>query len=206
MPIKHLILCLADFQLSTDVTYYAPPLHPRPKFPPNSLISYFLTLGTDLPFFLLCLPSWFLPALRSPYLVALGHSLGHDVAACLPSDSQLQYSSCLLSAFPWPSSPSLPALPPITELARRAGTHSLTSISPEQSFEHRWPLRPEVAFRAPLPNLTIPSVLALWPFLFPAQLWVSEAMPEQSQRPLSDSWLILILTSSRRSCREQKLS
>ena len=101
MPIKRLILCLADFQLSTDVTYYAPPPHPHPKFPPNSLISYFLTLGTDLPFFLLRLPSWFLAAQWNLDLIALGRYPGDDVVVCLPSDCQLHSVQPLLAlSFP----------------------------------------------------------------------------------------------------------
>lgn len=131
---------------------------PHPKFRPNSLISYFLTLGTDLPFFLLHLPSWFLAAQWSLDLIALGRYPGDDVVVCLPSDCQLHSVQPLLAlSFPLPILSRLLAWPPNIELARRAGTHSLTSLSPEQSFEHGWPPGPEVAFRTPLPHLTIPK-------------------------------------------------
>lgn len=161
-------------------------------FPLSGLVSFW-TLGPDLPALLLCMSSCFLAAPLSLSLavgwflcVVWFQTINLSTAPCLPSQSSHKFR--LLDSAPNP------------ELTWR-GRILFSSPKPHQSFEHKWPFRPECNFRTPLPNLSVPSpALTPQPFHFPAPrpcLNVSRGL-------FADCWLIL--TSSERSCWELLLS
>lgn len=117
-------------------------------FPLSGLVSFW-TLGPDLPALLLCMSSCFLAAPLSLSLavgwflcVVWFQTINLSTAPCLPSQSSHKFR--LLHSAPNP------------ELTWR-GRILFSSPKPHQSFEHKWPFRPECNFRTPLPNLSVPS-------------------------------------------------
>lgn len=171
-----------------------------PKFPSSCLISYFLALGTYLPFF-------FLGMLSCCPTESVSFPLADTYVSCdcLPDfrlSASLQPLACSYPSF---HIFRLLDSPSNTELTSR-GRNSFSVFQVQtRALTIGCPLGPECDFRIPMLNLNIPNtVLAQGPFHFPAQLCGSEAMPEHFARPVSDSWQILV--SSERSCREQDLS
>lgn len=172
-----------------------------PKFPPSSLISYFLAVGAYLPF--LGVLSWFLAVLLSLSHPLIWYLCVTRFFAWFQTVSFITAPCLLISQLPYFQSPGL-SIKHRTHLKRQELILFLFQVQ-TRALNIGCPLGPEGNSRIPMLNLNIPNiVLAQWPFHFPAQLCESEAMSEHFARPVSDSWRILI--SSERSCREQELS
>lgn len=171
---------------------------PLPKFPPKSITSCFLAVDSDLPAFLLGTPCWFFKALFSlPLCLWLVPMCWVVVtwfqAVGLSADPHppLSFPMILISQPPYVQTP---------DLTTKHRTHSerqeaiLSSPSPAQSFEHRLSLGPEVDFRSPMSNLSIPQTCWLRGH-FTSRL--SSVCQRQclsisiSKGLFSDSWLIL---------------
>ena len=171
--------------------YYAS--HPLiPQFPPNGLISYFLSLGTDLFAFL---PLRFAFSVPSCPVESVSLPLAgiYVLCNCLPDfrlSASVQPPACSLR-FPviLISQPPYVQTPGLTTkhrpwIERQEPIFFLLQVQPK-ALDTSCPLGTDDDFRTPMPNLNIPNtLLAPWPISLPhSALCVrgnAEAFPKAS--------------------------